>query len=138
MAFMAKLQGKVYDGEHIAAADLRNGDLVNFDASNEVAKIAAANDYTFAVVEKEGPYGLQGLRLRVVKQGDSECFLVENIPEQICEYDETTYGPKKGEFVRMHRLLAGDEFHVFADDTLFAAATVGGTLTIGADGALTA
>ena len=27
MAFMAKLQGYVYDGEHIAAEDLRNGDF---------------------------------------------------------------------------------------------------------------
>ena len=102
-----------------------------------MAKATAASGYTFAVVEKEGPYDLQGLRLRVMTQGDDELFLVENIPDQVCEYDETTYGPKKGQFVRMHRLLAGDEFYVFAEDTLFNAATAGGVLTV-VDGALTA
>ena len=109
--YMIKLNGYSYEGEYVAAADLLNGALVNI-ASNKATAIATAKDMKFRVVALEGPYGMSGLKLVVEEQGDDEVFLVENLPEGEAAYDETTYGPASGEYVRMHRLLAGEEFYV--------------------------
>ena len=109
--YMIKLNGYSYEGEYVAAADLLNGALVNI-ASNEATALSASKDMKFRILALEGPYGMSGLKLVVEEQGDDEVFLVENLPEGEAAYDETTYGPASGEHVRMHRLLAGEEFYV--------------------------
>lgn len=134
--YMTKLQGYVYDGEHIAATDLNNGDFVEINANGKVAKVAAAVDTTLRVVEKEGPYGLKGLRLIVATQGAKEVFLVENLPEAERDYEKAEYTSKAGEFVRKHRLLAGEQLQVTTTDELFDTVAVGDILTIGIDGEL--
>lgn len=110
--YMIRLQGYSYEGEYLANADLLNGELVYINSSNKVAAISTSKDMILRVVGLEGPYGMSGLRLVVEEQGSDEVFLVENLPEGECEFDETTYGPSADEYVRMHRLLAGEEFYV--------------------------
>lgn len=128
--YMTKLQGYVYDGEHVAATALVNGNFVYVDSDNKAAPIAAETDVKLRVKALEGPYGMTGLRLVVAEQGDNEVFLVENLPEGEAEYDETTYGPAIGEYARIHRLLAGEELLVSL--TSIVGINVGDVITIGA------
>lgn len=130
--YMTK-SNKIYDGEKVAAVDLMNGDFVKVVA-DKVTHITAATDTTVRVKELEGPYGMPGLRLTVIKQGFEEVCLVENLPEGECEYDETLYGPKAGEFARIHRLIAGEELLVSVPTALLSGVAVGDVIIIGTAG----
>lgn len=137
--FMSKLQGYVYDGEHLAAVDLTNGQFVYIDSANKAAPLTQAVDMTVRVKELEGPFGMPGLRLTVVKQGVNEVYLVENVipTENVGVYDETTFGPKAGEYARLHRPLAGEEMLVSVPTALLSGVSVGDVIIVGAaNGAL--
>lgn len=123
----------IYDGEHLAAVDLTNGTFVYIDSANKAAPLTQAVDMTVRVKELEGPFGMPGLRLTVVKQGVAEVFLVENVPatESTGVYDETTFGPKAGEYARIHRPLAGEELLVSVASNLLAGVVVGDVIIVG-------
>lgn len=130
--FMTKLQGHVYDGEHVAAVNLTNGQFVYIDSANKAAPLTQAVDMTVRVKELEGPFGMPGLRLTVVKQGVNEVFLVENVipGDFIGIYNETTFGPLAGEYARLHRPLAGEEMLVSVAVSL-AGVAVGDVIIVG-------
>lgn len=114
--YLTRLQGYVYDGEYLAATDLKNGQFVNI-ASNKATALSGVTDTKAKVVALEGPFGMDGVRADVVTQGDSEVYMVENVQssESVGVYDETTFGPAAGEAARIHRLMAGEEFIVSSD-----------------------
>ena len=128
--YMSKLASYLYDGEHVAATALVNGNFVYVDSNNKAALIAEETDVKLRVKALEGPYDMTGLRLVVAEQGDDEVFLVENLPEGEAEYDETTYGPAAGEYARIHRLIAGEELLVSLAS--IAGISLGDVITIGA------
>lgn len=127
--YMTKFN-KIYDGEKVAAVNLLNGDFVKV-VDDEVTLLDAAVDTTVRVVELEGPYGMPGLRLIVAKEGFEEVFMVENLPEGDCAYDETLHEVKAGEFARIHRLVAGEQFLVSVDADDLSGVAVGDTIIIG-------
>lgn len=126
-----------YEGRHVAGEELQNGLFVEV-VDNKVKKVAAAPDLKFRVVEKEGPYGLKGLRLAVTDGGTKDVFFVENLPSGVCEYNEADFVIKAGKEVRMKRLLVGEEILVTVEDAVFTAAAVGGAVTVAAGGKITA
>lgn len=135
--YMTKLQGHVFEGRLVAAEELKSGDFVSINSDNKVEKIKSAPDIKFRVVEVEGPYGLAGLRMTVTDQGATEVFMVEQVPPQeYGEYDETQHTVKSGEFVRMHRPLAGEELLLTAEETVVTAAAVGKAVTVGSGSTL--
>lgn len=111
--FMTRLQGYVYDGEYLATTALVNGQFVNI-VSNKATALAAASNTKAKIVAIEGPFGMAGVRAEVVTQGDSEVYIVENVPatESTGVYNETTFGPAINEPARIHRLMSGEEFLV--------------------------
>lgn len=111
--YMTKLMGYGYEGDVLAASDLKNGQFVTI-VGQEAAALTAASDLLIKVVELEGPYGMSGLRCAVEGPGKDAVYLVENIPDKMIE-DERQAGPKAGEDARIHRLLAGEEFLVSGD-----------------------
>lgn len=113
--YMTKLQGYVYDGELTAADNLVNGQFVTVNENEKVEAIDTPQDMVVSVVSLENVQGRKGMRCTVKEAGDDLVYLVENIPEGELVYDESAYGPKAGEFVRKHRLLAGEEFVISED-----------------------
>ena len=128
--YMTILQGHVYEGQHKAAVDLKNGQFAYIKADGLVAPVAEEMDTTVRVKALEGPYGLTGLRVVVEKQGTKAVYLVENLPANRDQGEELEIVTKAGEAVRMHRLLAGEEALVSLAS--IAGITVGDVITIGA------
>lgn len=136
-AYVTKSQGYLFDGEsYITAAAIDNGSLVTI-TSGKVAVPSGTLGATFRVVSKEGPYGKRGLTMQVVKQGDDDCMILDNIPTGlIADYDETAYKVPKDAKARVHRLLAGEEVCIEAGATLLASLEVGDGVKFSSAGAL--
>jgi predicted RecA/RadA family phage recombinase len=114
--YLTRLQGYVYDGEHLAATDLKNGQFVNI-ANNKATALSSVTDTKARVVALNGPFGMRGLQAEVIQQGSSEVYFVENVvhEEGIGAFDERNFGPAANEHARIHRLLAGEAFVVSSD-----------------------
>lgn len=112
--YMTKLQGYVYDGEHVANAAMKIGSLVTVTAGKVVA-LDAATDMVLRVVGLKSPYNMNGMIFRVINQGTTPVYLVEGLTNQHDDDDHTLSVVKKDAYVRMHRLLVGEEFTVSTD-----------------------
>ena len=133
--YMTKLMGYVYDGAHIAAENLQNGVLAVIAADG--VKVATTGDAAFRVAPegKTTLWGMPALTLDVTKACD-ELFLVENEWEinDNEEYDTSKYELKAGKLVRMHRLVAGDQFIMTVAEEVYNAANEGDAMAVAAGG----
>ena len=133
--YMTKLMGYVYDGAHVAAENLQNGVLAVIAADG--VKAASTGDASFRVAPdgKTTLWGMPALTLDVVKACD-ELFLVENewdINDNE-EYDTSKYELKAGKLVRMHRLVAGDQFIITVAEDVYNAVNEGDAMALAAGG----
>jgi len=138
--YFRKLVGRVYDGAHIAGADLKNGMFVNLNADGEVVALENADANTkLRCVEKTELWGLNALVLDVVDVG-AEAYMVENdFPvDQHGVYDEAEFVVAKGEYVKMKRPLHGEQIVISVSDDVYSAAAVNGMFTLAAGGAIVA
>lgn len=95
-----------------------------------VKKVTAAKDTLLRVEEKTELWGLPALRLNVTGVGNDEVYFVENEGDinDSEEYDETNYTLPTGKYVRMKRLVPGEQVIMSVESTLFAALAVGDTV----------
>ena len=127
--YVTKLVGHVYDGANLSGETLVNGVFVEITA-NGVKKVTAAKDTLMRVEEKTELWGLPALVLNVTGVGTDEVFFVENEWDinDSEEYDETAYTLPSGKYVRMKRLVPGEQVIMSVDSTLYAALSVGDTV----------
>lgn len=125
-----RLNGYVYDGTHIAAEVLENGQFVEI-GEDGVEKIAAAGDAVMRVEEHTEFYGRPALRLEVISEGTKEIYMVENVvdPAEGESFDSAEYQIKAGEYVRMKRPLAGEQILITVSDEQLSALAVGSTVS---------
>lgn len=126
--YMKKLNGYVYDGEHVANAAMTNGIFVEIDATTgKVKPIASAGDTEYRVDAKTTLWMKPALVLNVIKEGDLEQYFLENEwdVKDMCTYDTAEYQCKAGEYCRMHRPVINDQLIMTVDSTLYAALNVG-------------
>ena len=129
--FMKKLNGYVYDGEHVASVAMVNGIFVEIDSStNKVKPITAAGDTEFRVDEKTTLWGKYALVLNVILEGDKEQYFLENDLDTkgMVDYDTADLACKVGEYCRMHRPVINDQLIMTVEKTLYDALTVGDTV----------
>ena len=110
--FMKKLNGYVYDGEHVASVAMVNGIFVEIDSStNKVKPITAAGDTEFRVDGKTTLWGKYALVLNVILEGDKEQYFLENDLDTkgMVDYDTADLACKVGEYCRMHRPVINDQ-----------------------------
>ena len=133
--YFTKLNGRVYEGEHVAAVDLENGTFVTINASNKVAKSAANTNVELVCIEKTDIWGLPALRLRVQKE-DGTVFMVEQDPyvEEVGAYDGVHRIVKADELVKMRSPHISDEILLEVTSTIFNAAAVGDVYNVAANG----
>lgn len=138
--YFRKLVGRVYDGAHVAAADITNGTFASLNNEGKVVALAAADTATvLRCVEKTSLWSKNALVLDVVSVG-AEAYLVENdFPvSELGEYDETTFTVKAGEFVKMKRPLQGEQIVITVADDIYSAAAVNNMYTLAAGGSIVA
>lgn len=126
--YMKKLNGYVYDGEHVANAAMANGIFVEIDGTtSKVKPIATAGDTEFRVDEKTTLWMKPAIVLNVIKEGDLEQYFLENEFDlkDVLNYDSADYQCKAGEYCRMHRPVINDQLIMTVDSTLYAALAVG-------------
>ena len=133
--YFTKLNGRVYEGEHVAAVDLENGTFVSINASNKVAKSAANTNVELVCIEKTDIWGMPALRLRVQKE-DGTLFMVEQDPyiEELNAYDGRHRIVKADELVKMRSPHISDEILLEVTSTIFNAAAVGDVYNVAANG----
>ena len=123
--YMKKLNGYVYDGEHVANAAMPNGIFVEIDSSTgKVKPITAAGDTEFRVDAKTT------LWMNVILEGDKEQYFLENEFDlkAVPTYDSADYECKAGEYCRMHRPVINDQLIMTVTSELYAALNVGDTV----------
>jgi len=127
--YVTKLVGHVYDGANLSGETLVNGVFAEITA-NGVKKVTAAKDTLMRVEEKTELWGLPALVLNVTGVGTDEVYFVENEWDinDSEEYDETAYTLPSGKYVRMKRLVPGEQVIMSVDGTLYAALSVGDTV----------
>ena len=127
--YVTKLVGHVYDGANLSAEALINGVFAEITA-NGVKKITAAKDTLLRVEEKTELWGLPALVLNVTGVGTDEVYFVENEWEvnDNAEWNEADYTLSIGKYVRMKRLVPGEQVIMSVDSTLYAALSVGDTV----------
>lgn len=101
-----------------------------------VRKIAAAKDTALRVEEKTDLWGMPALRLNVTGTGTDDVYFVENEWDYHDgqEYDESKYTQPVGRYIRMRRLLPGDQVLMSVDDAVFSALAVGDAVKPAAGG----
>ena len=133
--YMTKLMGYVYDGAHVAAEKLQNGVLAVIAADGVKAATTGDAEFRVAPEGKTTLWGMPALTLDVVK-ACGEVFLVENewdINDNE-EYDTSKYELKAGKLVRMHRLLAGEQFIMTVAEDVYNAVNEGDAMAMAAGG----
>jgi len=138
--YMKKLQGYVYNGEFLSGEALANGimaGLVTANGKTTVKKITADDTGLYRVVEKTTLFGKNAVILEMIKIGDAENFFVENEWDinDACDYNTAEYTLPVGKYVRMHRVLPGEQL-ITTDvaDAAFTALAVGDNAVFGATG----
>jgi len=119
--YVTKLVGHVYDGANLSGEALINGVF---------AEITAAKDTLLRVEEKTELWGLPAVVLNVTGVGTDEVYFVENEWEvnENAEWNEADYTLPTGKYVRMKRLVPGEQVIMSVDGTLYAALSVGDTV----------
>jgi len=129
--YMKKLNGYVYNGEHVANAAMPNGIFVEIDTTTgKVKPITAAGDTEYRVDEKTTLWMKPALVLNVIKEGDLEHYFLENEwdVKDMCTYDTAEHQCKAGEYCRMHRPVINDQLIMTVEKTLYDALIVGDTV----------
>lgn len=101
----------IYNGDYLAGEALKNGLFAEIVAAGTVKKITAAGDMELRVDAKETLFGEPAIRATVVYEGTKDTFFVENEWDLDCEcnYNTADYELPAGEYVKMKRLLAGEQ-----------------------------
>lgn len=133
--YVTKLMGHVYDGANLSGEALINGVFAEI-ASGGVKKTTAARDTLLRVEEKTELWGSPALRLNVTGAGTDEVYFVENEWEvdENAEWDEADYTLPAGKYVRMKRLLPGEQVIMTVGSELYATLAVGDTVQPAAGG----
>lgn len=137
--YMKKLNGYVYDGEHVANAAMPNGIFVEIDASTgKVKPITSAGDTEYRVDEKTTLWMKPAVVLNVVVEGDKEHYFLENEFDlaAVPDYDSADYECKAGQYCRMHRPVINDQLIMSVDSTLYASLSVGDTVLPASGGSI--
>lgn len=132
-----RLNGYVYDGTHVAAEALQNGQFVEI-GENGVAKIAAAGDAEMRVAEQTEFYGEPAVVLEVISEGTKEIYMVENVIDENedGDYNYATYQIAAGDFVRMKRPLAGEQLVMTVAESALSTLVAGAIVTPAAGGSV--
>lgn len=133
--YVTKLMGHVYDGANLSGEALINGVFAEI-ASGGVKKTTAAKDTLLRVEEKTELWGSPALRLNVTGAGTDEVYFVENEWEvdENAEWNEADYTLPAGKYVRMKRLLPGEQVIMTVGSELYATLAVGDTVQPAAGG----
>ena len=133
--YVTKLMGHVYDGANLSGEALINGVFAEI-ASGGVKKTTAAGDTLLRVEEKTELWGSPALRLNVTGAGTDEVYFVENEWEvdENAEWNEADYTLPAGKYVRMKRLLPGEQVIMTVGSELYATLAVGDTVQPAAGG----
>lgn len=131
--YFTKLNGYVYDGAHIAAEELHNGDFVEI-TEDGVKKIASC-DAKLRVAPNgklSNYWGHPALTLDVVGLGTKEFFMVENEWDinDANAYNTAEFKVEAGKYVRMRRPVIGDQILVSVTEEVFAAAEEGALVSV--------
>lgn len=135
--YVTKLMGHVYDGAKLSGEELTNGMFV--ETASGCAKVTATEkDTLLRVEEKTELWGKPALRLNVTGVGTDEVYFVENEWEvnENAEWNEADYTLPFGKYVRMKRLLPGEQVIMTVESTLFSALSVGDTVQPVANGTI--
>ena len=127
--YVTKLMGHVYDGENISAEALINGVFAEI-TTDGVKKVTAARDTKLRVDEKTDLWEQPAVVLNVIGVGGDDVYFVENEWEvdENAEWNEADYTLPSGKYVRMKRLLPGEQVIMTVDSTLYATLAVGDTV----------
>lgn len=133
--YVTKLMGHVYDGANLSGEALINSVFAEI-ASGGVKKTTAARDTLLRVEEKTELWGSPALRLNVTGAGTDEVYFVENEWEvdENAEWNEADYTLPAGKYVRMKRLLPGEQVIMTVGSELYATLAVGDTVQPAAGG----
>ncbi|HIU94934.1 MAG TPA: hypothetical protein IAD24_07215 [Candidatus Aphodomorpha intestinavium] len=133
--YVTKLMGHVYDGANLSGEALINGVFAEI-ASGGVKKTTAARDTLLRVEEKTELWGSPALRLNVTGAGTDEVYFMENEWEvdENAEWNEADYTLPAGKYVRMKRLLPGEQVIMTVGSELYATLAVGDTVQPAAGG----
>ena len=133
--YVTKLMGHVYDGANLSGEALTNGVFAEITADG-VKKVTAAKDTVLRVEEKTELWGNPALRLNVTGVGTDEVYFVENEWEvdENAEWNEADYTLDAGKYVRMKRLLPGEQVLMSVENSLYTALTVGDAVQPAAGG----
>ena len=133
--YVTKLMGHVYDGANLSGEALINGVFAEI-ASGGVKKTTAARATLLRVEEKTELWGSPALRLNVTGAGTDEVYFVENEWEvdENAEWNEADYTLPAGKYVRMKRLLPGEQVIMTVGSELYATLAVGDTVQPAAGG----
>lgn len=137
--YFRKLMGHVYDGAHMSEVNLTNGLFVTINESGMIELSSADAETTFRCVEKTDLWGLKALVLDVLTIG-KEIYMVENDFEvdNSAEYDEAEYTVKAGKYIKMKRLLPGEQIVLSVSDDIYSAAGVNAKFAVAAAGLIAA
>ena len=118
--YVTKLMGHVYDGSKISGEPLINGVFVEL-SEGVVKRTSAAKDTVLRVEEKTELWGNPAVVLNVVGVGNDEVYFVENEWEvnANAEWKEADYTLPKDKYVRMKRLLPGEQVIMTIASELF-------------------
>lgn len=135
--YVTKLMGHVYDGENLSAEALINGVFAEITMDG-VKKVTAAKDTKLRVDEKTELWGQPAVVLNVTGAGSDDVYFVENEWEidENAEWNEANYTLPIGKYVRMKRLLPGEQVIMTVDSTLYAALAVGDAVQPAAGGTI--
>lgn len=111
--YMTKLQSYMYEGEWVngAANPVPNG-IVMVQDGDKLILPAADSTTKFVCKEVTTVYGVVGYRF-VVDKLNKRYYFVENGMDNFNDggdYDNREYVTKKGDLLRAHPLIVGDEF----------------------------
>ena len=104
--------------------------------SDGVKKVTAAKDTVLRVEEKTELWGNPALRLNVTGVGTDEVYFVENEWEvdENAEWNEADYTLDTGKYVRMKRLLPGEQVLMSVENSLYTTLAVGDAVQPAAGG----
>ena len=133
--YVTKLMGHVYDGANLSGEALINGVFAEITADG-VKKVTAAKDTVLRVEEKTELWGNPALRLNVTGVGTDEVYFVENEWEvdENAEWNEADYTLDAGKYVRMKRLLPGEQVLMSVENSLYTTLAVGDAVQPAAGG----
>jgi hypothetical protein len=122
--YVNKFVGRVYEGTYKAGEELTNGIFANI-ANGVVVAITGTKTQKLAVEAKTTLWGKKAFILRVVDEGTDETYFVENefdFNSSAADYNLADYSVAAGKYVRMKRLLEGEQIIMSVADAIYAGA----------------